>query len=252
MKYAPYSFSKINLYEQCPLKFKFNYIDKLGTFYPNLATERGSFIHTLLENHTKEKKTKFKFLIATEEEQKDCFNIFVEFLDSDLGKKYMVNDAKAELNFGMKKTKTGLEVCKYGDKQALFRGKIDHSILEEYKMHLADWKTGKVSFFPAPLQLMMYMVWAFYKYPELEEVITSFVYVEHLQEKEYKFTREHLNPSIMKILGKILNIEKDTTFLKKEGPLCNFCDFRTAGLCLPETHDEFEQKMMQYTKKDKK
>ncbi len=90
MKYAPYSFSKISLFEQCPLKFKFNYIDKLGIFQKSLATERGSYIHELLENDTKEKETKFKFSIATPEQQQECLDIYHKFKESELGQRYLI------------------------------------------------------------------------------------------------------------------------------------------------------------------
>ncbi len=246
---SPYSFSKINTYELCPLKFKFQYLDKLGIFQRSLATERGSFIHLLLENHTKDKKTKFKFHIATEEQQKECFDIFVKFLDSKLGQKYMVKDAEAEVHFGIKKTMTGFETCSYYDKEALFRGKIDQLILKDHEALIGDYKTGKISLYPAPLQLLMYVIWAFYEYPELEEINTSFIYVEHDKEKLYKFTRKHLFTALKKVLEKIITIENDKVFEKKEGPLCDYCDFRAAGLCLPETNDEFEDKMMKFNPK---
>ena len=128
MKYSPYSFSKISLFEQCPLKFKFNYIDKIGVFVPNLALERGSYIHTLLENDTKDKPTKFKFNIATKEEQLQCIDVFIEFKKSDLGQRYLEVPALAEVEFGMKIIDGALVPCSYYDKEALFRGKIDHMI----------------------------------------------------------------------------------------------------------------------------
>ena len=252
MKYAPYSFSKINTYEQCALKFKFLYIDKLGTYVPNLAMERGSYIHTLLENDTKSKPTSFKFKIATPEQQSECIDIFIKFKQSELGQRYLEVPAQAEVEFGMKFVDGVLTPCSYYDKEALFRGKIDHSILEGETIHLIDWKTGKVSGFPAPLQLVMYAVWAFAMYPNVNFIRTAFVYVEHEnQEKVYEFRREHLDALKKKVIEKIVNMEKEEKFRKSESRLCDYCDFRAAGLCEPETHDEFADKMMQYVKKDK-
>ena len=245
MKYSPYSFSKINLYEQCPRKYKFQYIDKLGVWIPNIATERGSFIHLLLENHTKDKKTKFKFHIATEEQQKECFDIFTTFLDSDIGKETMVSDAIAELSFGMKITETGLDICNYGDKSALFRGKIDHTIFKDKDtIRVIDFKTGKVSPFPMPLQLIMYAIYLFYKYPDVNTIETLFLYVEHLEEKQYIFKREHLTASTEKLLEKIITIENDETFDKKPSALCSYCDFKTVGLCDGDYEDNFFDKFI--------
>ena len=125
--------------------------------------------------------------------------------------------------------------------------KRKHSIIDSI-----DWKTGKVSGFPQPLQLAMYAIYLFEQYPDVETIRTAFVYVEHNnKEKVYTFDRSHLSVLKKKILEKIVNMENEKKFSKKESRLCDYCDFRTAGLCEPETHDEFAEKMMQMTKKEK-
>ena len=50
MKYSPYSFSKIEVFEQCKNKFKLQYIDKIKTSSSNIHLERGTFFHHLLEH----------------------------------------------------------------------------------------------------------------------------------------------------------------------------------------------------------
>jgi len=257
MKFTPYSFSRINTFENCPKKFDFNYIQKLGVWVPNLATERGSYIHLLLENDTKEKPTKFKFTMIDDKIQQECIQIYEDFKKSDLGKEYFAYPAEAEVEFGVKKEDGKLVVCSYYDKEALFRGKIDHFI--DHKnglLTMADWKTGKVSLFPAPLQLAMYALWGFLKYPDVFQIKTSFVYVEHLEEKEYVFKREHLTALKKKVIEKIAQIETAKDFPKKESALCNYCEYRKKGICLESTQDEFQDMMggmvKSYTPKSKK
>ncbi|MCK5535402.1 MAG: PD-(D/E)XK nuclease family protein [Bacteroidales bacterium] len=252
MRFSPFSFSKMDVYEKCPYKFKLLYIDKLGTYVPNLAMERGSYIHTLLENETKKEETTFNFKIATPEEQNECFDIFLEFKCSELGKSYLNVPSEAEVNFGVKASNGLFIPCSYWDKEALFRGKIDHSIVEGTRIQLLDWKTGKVSGFPAPLQLVMYAVWAFLKYPHIDTIRTAFVYVEHTEEKVYTFNRKHMNMLQKKILEKIGSMENDKQFSKNETALCDYCDFRSAGICAPVTHDEFQDQMMNLINKPKK
>ena len=249
MKFAPYSFSRIDVFEKCPLKFKFLYIDKLGTFVPNLALEKGSYIHERLENFTKRKKTNFDFFIATPEEQKDFDVVYHKFVSSKYGQKYLKEPSSmAEIEFGMKKGLGGLEPCAYNDKNALFRGKIDHSIYKSEVMLLIDWKTGKVTRFPAPLQLAMYAVWAFMKFPEVQEVFTAFVYVEHGEQKPYIFKRHHLKLLTKTVLEKIVKMEKEEVFPKKETPLCNYCDFRKANLCEATTNTDFNTNLVKKIK----
>jgi len=248
MKFTPFSFSKINSFEMCPKKFEYNYIEKLRFFVPNMATERGSYVHTLLENDTKSKPTTFKFTLIDDDMQQECISIYEKFTETEWGQFFMqADDAEAEVAFGVKKTDEGLVPCSYYDKEALFRGKIDHFFIFEGVVYVIDWKTGKISSFPAPLQLVMYAVWVFLKYPEINEVFSAFVYVEHPTNdkmiKEYNFTRDMLPKLIEKVIEKIINIEKATEFKKKESVLCNYCDYRKKGLCLETTADEFNDQM---------
>ena len=233
----------------CPKKFDFNYIQKIRVWVPNMATERGSYVHTLLENDTKEKPTTFKFTLIDDAMQQECIDIYKNFKASDWGQFYFDEsfDAEAEVEFGMKKTPEGLVPCSYYAKDALFRGKIDHFIKADPVVYVADWKTGKISGYPAPLQLVMYGVWAFNKYPEIESVMSAFVYVEHPDDdkvvKEYEFTRAMLPQLTKKVLEKIVEVEKAENYPKKESPLCNYCDYRKKGLCLETSFDEFNDQM---------
>ena len=243
MKFAPFSFSKIHLFEQCPLKFKYNYIDKLGIFEPNLAMERGLAIHDFLENHVKNKKTDFKFRIATQEEQEECLDIFINFKKSDLGMKYLEVPGEAEVEFGMKILDGILACCSYYDSDALFRGKIDLMIMNITTINSIDYKTGKVSGFPQPLQLVMYAVYLFNKYPNVDVVRTCFVYVEHTnEEKVYEFHRSHLNALTKKVLEKIVNMENEEDFNKKISKLCEFCEFKKNGVCSGDYDDNYFDK----------
>ena len=238
----------------CPKKFDFNYIQKLRVWVPNLATERGSYIHLLLENDTKEKPTTFKFTMIDDEIQQQCIKIYEDFKQTEIGQTYFDCPAEAEVEFGVKLLEGELVTCSYYDKEALFRGKIDHFIdHKDGSLTMADWKTGKVSLFPAPLQLAMYALWGFLKYPDAFEIKTSFVYVEHSEEeKEYRFKREHMRALKKKVIEKIVSIEKAKDYPKKESALCNYCEYRKKGLCLESSGDEFAQDMMKYSYKPKK
>ena len=251
MRFSPYSFSKINTFTMCPKKFEYSYIEKLKVFVPNMATERGSYIHTLLENDTKSKPTTFKFTLIDDEMQKECINIYEKFKETDLGRFYFYPEAQAEVEFGMKKENGKLVVCSYYDKGALFRGKIDHFIKDDdtKTIFVVDFKTGKVSAFPAPLQLVMYAVWSLIMYPDIDKVSASFVYVEHEdEEKVYNFKREHLVILTKKVLENIIRIEKSESFPKKESKLCDYCEYRKRGICTETTQDDFQESMVNMIK----
>jgi hypothetical protein len=96
----------------------------------------------------------------------------------------------------------------------------------------------------------MYAIWGFLKF-DVERVVTKFIYVDHLVEKTYTFKRSHLNKLIKTVLKKILTVEryyddpKEDFEMKKEGPLCDWCEFRKRGIC-KENHQDFLKKVMKY------
>ena len=75
-KYSPYSYSKMSTYSSCPLKFKFNYIDRLRIDKKVKALEKGSFFHHLCEQYVIGKGRDSKYIIDSdiEEETQKIFN----------------------------------------------------------------------------------------------------------------------------------------------------------------------------------
>ena len=255
MKYSPYSFSKINLFETCPRKFKYKYIDKIRTeFKMNDVLEKGSYIHLMLEELAKNdmvaQNVAYNFKHSTEEQIQEYKGIFHDFVFSDIGHHYLNNPEQkffgAEVEFGVIIEEGKWRSTSYWNKKALFRGKIDHANSGDGTMHLLDWKSGKVSAFPAPLQLVMYAVWCFLEFPDVHTVQTAFVYLEHGKEKQYIFKREILEALMKKVAEKIYNIEHETEFPMNETKLCEFCEFRLQGICSPKSGIEFADELMKY------
>lgn len=249
MKFAPYSFSKISSFQTCPLRFKFDYIDKLGKFQKSKALEKGSFIHLWLEKKGLgiTEKPEFKFSLSTPEDVKVYEAIYHKFIETPIAKKYLnENVLGVEIDFGVKYDEGKMDETSYWNKQALMRGKIDHALLVDDDLTLIDWKTGKVNPWQNDLQLVMYAVWGFLKYPDVETINGAFVYIEHGEEKPYTYHRKDLNALKARIAGEIRNIETEGDFPKKESALCNYCSYRELGLCKPESGDDFANKFMKY------
>lgn len=249
MKYNPYSFSKISTFS-CPMKFKLNYIDKIRVKTSNIALEKGSYIHQMLEDYSKSvEDSNFEFRLSTPEQIREYQEIFQNFVDSPEGHKYLDPEPfGVELEFALKIEDKKLVPTNYHNKQALIRGKIDHAIRPSVnRMILLDWKTGKVKDVPDVLQVLVYAVWCFYNFPEVDVVDTAFVYVEHSQSKEYTFTRANLKKFEEKMLQKIIEIELAKEFPKRETALCNWCDYRKQGICTETNNADFNNDMMKYS-----
>jgi RecB family exonuclease len=241
MKYKPYSFSKISVFNQCPFKFELSYIKKIKCFSYSEALEKGSYVHKLLEDYVKKEKTSFNFNLLDENKQKEAYAIFENTLPYLENKMKAAVKTETELDFKISILKDKDKYIPYSvneRKLSLFLGSIDLVLYEYDKITVIDWKTGKVPEKPNSLQMLMYVI-AIFALTRVDTVDTIFYYVEHSVEKPFTFFRKDLQKLIKKLLEKIHAIEVEKEFNRKESPLCNFCDYRKEGYCNELDANEF-------------
>lgn len=235
MKFAPYSYSKINTWLQCPRKFKYQYVDKIGTFESNIALDRGKFIHCLLEfngdlNQVKNSgdyKKVLKSGIMSKDDYKDCIQIYRNFKSSKIGlwidsKEQMFN----ELPIGMDKF---LNIREYSNPENIFRGYIDKVIRDHNTLILIDYKTGKYKEDMNWDQLLYYGIALFSQMP-FDNILLMNVFVEHLRFNKTLLKREDIKKYQKVLLTNIKNVEDDTIYDKNETALCNWCPFQKTCL----------------------
>jgi ATP-dependent exoDNAse (exonuclease V) beta subunit len=195
-----------------------------------------------LENYETFKQSNFRdfpdfnFSVLTSDEQETAKQIVKKFIDSDIGKYYLENNEVIgeEVEFGLDKK---LNPVGYYSKEAIIRGKIDKLIIKDSEYIIIDYKTGK---FPEAQyhdngQGILYALWFFRKYPEIQEIKMTYVFVEHLKEHVYTFKRQYLQNYATLYSNKIIKIEKCEDYVKNETKLCDYCDYRKSGYCFPET-----------------
>ena len=235
MKFSPYSHSKLDVYRQCPYRFKLKYIDKVVIpKTENLALYRGSYIHERIENYYNEITFETNE-IFTDKHKAICDDIITDFQESDLGKFYYNRDNEVhEKEFGFKLVDGKLTSCSYDDKDAWLRGKIDYLFIEDNILYIVDWKSGdsKVdSEYFTDDQMITYVIWAFLTYPNIDTVYTSFVYVEHLNERKNMYKREDFTKYVKRLYTDTKHCETDTKLDKDTGPLCEWCDYKKNKHC---------------------
>jgi len=237
MKYAPYSFSRMETWVGCPQKFRYIYILKPErTETPSPILEKGTLFHSVLEHSITDNldnfslDTTFKAL-----NEGDIESIVTQSLTFTLESKIYKSikslsgvktpEKEIFLNKELKPTQNNQE--------ALIRGFIDLLIIDEESKicHIYDWKTGGKSKedlkrWPKPKdQLELYAIWATQTY-DIETVETAFVYVEHDYMAKYTFTKNDIHGLKEKFSQRIDSIENDKTFCRKISQLCAWCDFR--------------------------
>lgn len=214
--YAPYSFSKLSTYKNCPRKFAYNYILKIPREQcDNEALRKGSAVHSILENYP-----------VSVNKPNIYQDVADRFIRSNLGQNLLNRQSTREYKFGMCLDDSGKFVeCNYS--KSLFRGFIDYVCVIDNVIHLIDWKTGnyKEERYQDYNQLMFYAVYFFEKY-NVDTIEISYVYVEHELHNSMTLTKEFLPNYKNELLSIINTIENDDNFDKNKSKLCDYCDYQ--------------------------
>ena len=242
MKYSPYSVSRIALWNQCPRKFKYSYIDKIPRDIKDpYHLHKGFCTHLFLENHITKMSSKdlvrqIKRENISNDVVEESKEIYKRFIKGSLGERLLsYYPLGTEVEVGLKIDNKKLVTCDFLDSDCIFRGKIDYICVDRDtdKVYVIDWKTGKDKssgdFSMTPDQLIYYAVWYFHNFP-VDEITLMYVFVEHDTKSEFIIKRDALNTYIKFLLRNINNIEKDTSFNKIQNALCYYCEYK--GHCI--------------------
>lgn len=252
-----WSLSKIQCFEQCKLKYKFQYIDKIQQI-PTRALAKGSKIHSILEdiktinpdnlnNTIQDTVSKIDSLntnlkdnsteIKSAELDLESLNVVKSFIESktyNTFKNILVSEtAVEELEIGLKIHNNKLIDCSFYDEDCLYRGKID--VLD--KNVIIDYKTGKAKEYQWQdfTQLEWYSIWVFLTHPDIYEITGHFIYVEHSVINSKTFYRKDLNSMIKRMLTRIrnavifndkVNSKTDNILIKSPSKLCEWCQYK--------------------------
>ena len=240
-KYAPYSFSRMDCWKQCPKKFEYNYIIKPPSEYvASPILEKGKLFHAILEFDVANKLDEFHMPDSFEAlSTKDAGEIIEQaLLFSESSETYLwikslkgIKVPEQEMFLGNK-----LQPVETIE-ESLIRGFIDLMIYDEKtkSCYIFDWKTGGKSKFalkkwPKPKdQLELYAIWANQVFGA-EYIEATFVYVEHDHMAKYTFDSDDIPKLKKKFQSKINSIESDNKFQKNLTQLCAWCDYKE--LCL--------------------
>jgi CRISPR/Cas system-associated exonuclease Cas4 (RecB family) len=75
---------------------------------------------------------------------------------------------------------------------------------------------------------MFYGIYFFQRYPAIDTIRISYVYVEHDDmENVLILERKYIDTYISQLNELIVNVETDDIWVKNKSKLCDYCDFRT-------------------------
>ncbi len=230
------SYSALNTYQTCPLKYKFQYIDKIRTpkskeaVFGTLIHSTLNFVHTpgilsptmdqALDHFSKNWNSD---VFESEQEERAAFSQGVEIIrryykDNDISK---VNIVALESPFQIK---LGEDVVS---------GIIDRIDRTDDGYEIIDYKTSKKmppqERIDNDVQLTIYLEAFLVRYPEerknLDKIKVSLYFVKHGVKLTSTRTEEQLNDVEDMFLEAIESIES-SEFEPVLNPLCDWCDFQ--------------------------
>ena len=243
-----YSHSKLSAFEQCPLKFKYRYIDKIvPKIEKSIETHLGKAVHDTLEwlytsvkdkiiptldeviiYYSKKWEKDFSHdikIINQEFTHKDYFNKGIQFLIEYYTKHHPFDDGTIELE---KKILLNL------DENNKYRiiGYIDRLVKNlqtgEYEIH--DYKTAnnlpRQEDVDNDRQLALYAIAIKKLFGQDEEICLVWHYLAHNKKITSKRTNEQLEQLRKETIELINKIESTTEFNPCVGKLCKWCEYK--------------------------
>jgi len=233
-KYAPYSYSKITLFQKCPFAWKCAYIDyREAERHPSLIV--GEMVHKILQEYLvtlRNSSEQSNHPVLDNIVQKYAKNNpeyadeIAEYLPAMKNVTFPpVEKAGIELKLGLDE---GFGPADY--KTAFFRGKVDFTYRIEDRAVVIDWKTNRnlpdQQIIEKDIQTRLYalMVSAF---APVESFIVELNFLRYRVIRKLEIRREELEPLKEWIMTGIEPIESASRFDPTPGEWCGLCGYKT-------------------------
>ena len=272
---ATYSHSRVSTFEQCPFKYKLQYIDKIEVEQEQtIEAFMGELVHRTLEKLYTDKK--FKKRISKESlikfyrdlwEKEYSKDILIpredEGLKADNYKK-MGEQFISDYYYSYKDDDMTIIGLETQDRMTLPDGnswhvRIDKLGCKENTYFVCDYKTNakmkNQEEADSDRQLAMYSIWVKDKFKDAKKVILKWHMLAFNKEVTSERTEEQikkLQQEVMQAIKDMQKAEKEDNFPRNQSNLCSWCVYKEH--CPSFKHETIAEKKMQksveYFKKD--
>ena len=177
MKIPAWSYSSIKTFETCPRKYQAEKVTKEVPFTDSEATIYGKELHLAAEEYIRDGKP-----------IDPRFGFIQPYLDKLLD---IPGQKHCEMKLGVKKQNGRLKACDFFDSDVWFRGVADLVIIDDTLGWVVDYKSGKSAKYADTRQLALMAAALFLKYPELERVKASLLFVVSKEFVKDKYEKEY-------------------------------------------------------------
>lgn len=219
------SYSRLSVYEQCPFKFKAQYIDKT---YPddsnNPAFIRGNELHKQCDTYIKATSSaKRKLLLC--EEVKNVLPI-IDRVSSQYDK--IFSEQKLALNSSLTK-------CDWFSKATIYRAIIDMLAINKDTALIIDFKSGKVRKYDnKPTgQLHLTACFIFALFPNVQQIATSYLFLDHKKTISKIFNREKYESLRITFMDMLTKVNTEKEWPKTKNKYCCWCKLHNCKHQIP-------------------
>ncbi len=241
-----YSYSKLNDFGQCKLKYKFRYIDKIiPEIETSIESHLGNSVHKALEWLYKEiqknivpslDKLIIYYIKIWKENYRPGMVIVKEGATEkdyfERGIQFLINYYSANKPFDDNTLEVEKKITINLDGKNKVQGFIDRLVhnLETGEFEIHDYKTGntqpKKDHADKDRQLALYAIAIKERFGENKEVVLVWHYLAHGKKLQARRTNEQLEILKRETLELIRQIENEKEFSPNKSFLCNWCRYK--------------------------
>lgn len=213
------SHSRLSDFNQCPLKFKYKYLDKAPNFQidqqdKNVHLVRGENVHKALEKYVICQKAGSSYKSSLNE-----VNDTLPLIDKHI-KLFGVENVYPEAQISVDENWQKVD---WFSKATAYRAIFDFTAVSEKQVTILDWKTGKVKDYSESYgQLELSAAIALSNFG-VETVKTAYVFVDHKKIIPRTYTKDNLDDFIAHFNSELEKVNAETEFKPKANQYCNFC-----------------------------
>lgn len=208
-----WSYSRLAMYERCPLQFKLTHIDKIGK-PTSVAMERGDKIHKGIAAFLQGKSATLPVEVLAHPGVTKTIQEAWEF---------PVQSRQVEQQWGYTEA---FKATGWFGNDTWFRSVLDLGLMYDDMVYEAvDWKTGK-KYGDSAEQMETQAIAVFARFMPVQHVTCRLAYIDFAATPEFhEFPRTHYQKLVDKWRKRVQPLFTDTVFAPRPNDKCHFCDF---------------------------
>lgn len=218
-KPVAWSFSRLDGFNQCPRKvFEISIAKTTPYGEQGEAQKQGDIVHAMLAERLSDAKP---------------FPLGYAYLENVIAPILAVKHEGQIFNALKLAWDKNMNPCGYKDwTNCWLRVDYDFAFVRGKQMFIFDWKTGKMDF--KDLQLKLYAATAFLAFPDVDEIVTAFVWLKDRVVDPCTYYRRDAQKLWDEILPQVQKLQ-DANALgiwpATKNKYCNWCQVKKAGRC---------------------